>query len=72
MNRGIELDWDSASRITLLTLKDYRAYLKKELTQWKKNPKSDTNPDGYWLHPQDVVGNQRRIDLLTEIIKDFE
>ena len=72
MSRGIELDWNSASRITLLTLKDYRAYLKKELTQWKKNPKSDTNPDGYWLHPQDVVGNQRRIDLLTEIIKDFE
>lgn len=72
MSRGIELDWDSASRITLLTLKDYRKYLRKELNEWKKNPKSDSNPTGYWLHPEDVVGNQRRIEMLTEIIKDFE
>ena len=72
MNKGIELDWDTAHRITLLTLKDYRATLKSELTRWRKNPKSATNPAGVWLHPEDVVGNQRRIDLLTEIIKDFE
>lgn len=72
MNKGIELDWDTAHKITLLTLKDYRATLKSDLAKWKKNPKTDTNPTGYWLHPEDVTGNMHRINLLTEIIKDFE
>lgn len=72
MSKGLEIDWEIASRITLATLKDYRKYLKSELARWKKNPKSDTNPNGVWLHPEDVTGNIRRIDLLTEIIKDFE
>ena len=65
------IDGETADRITSLNLKDYRAYLKKELKQWKKNPKSDANPTGYWLHPEDVSGNIRRIEALNLIINDF-
>ena len=67
----ITLDSDTADRITVLTLKEYRSYLKKELAEWKKNPKSDSNPDGYWLHPEDVSGNLRTIEALNLVIKHF-
>ena len=65
------IDGETADRITALTLRDYRAYLKKELAQWKKNPKTEENPDGYWLHPEDVSGNIRRIEALNLIINDY-
>lgn len=71
MNRKIELDGEAADRITVLNLQDYRAYLKKELAQWKKNPKTDSNPDGYWLHPEDVSGNIQTIEALNLVIKHF-
>ena len=65
------IDGESADRITSLNLKDYRAYLKKELAQWRKNPKTEDNPDGVWLHPDDVTGNILRIEALNLIISDF-
>jgi hypothetical protein len=68
----LEIDMDTANRITLLTLKDYRSYLKSELKKWKKNPKTDDNPNGYWMHPEDVSGNILRIKHLDAVIKDFE
>lgn len=71
MAKKLELDIETANRITVLSLKDYRAYLKKELKEWKKNPKSDSNPNGYWLHPEDVSGNIRAIEALNLIIKHF-
>jgi hypothetical protein len=71
MSRKIELDGEAADRITVLNLQDYRAYLKKELTQWKKNPRTDSSPDGYWLHPEDVSGNIRTIEALSLVIKHF-
>ena len=71
MSRKIELDGEAADRITVLNLQDYRAYLKKELAQWKKNPRTDENPDGYWLHPEDVSGNIRTIEALNLVIKHF-
>jgi hypothetical protein len=69
--KKIELDAEVADGITLCNLKNCRAYLKKELAQWKKNPRSDTNPDGYWLHPDDVVSNTRTIAALDVIIDYF-
>jgi hypothetical protein len=75
MNRRIgpiTLDGDTADRITLLNLKEYRGYLKKELSTWKKNPKTDTNPGGVWLHPEDVVINTQVIEALTTVIKQYE
>ena len=71
MSRKIELDGEAADRITVLNLQNYRAYLKKELAQWKKNPRTDSNPDGYWLHPEDVSGNIRTIEALNLVIKHF-
>lgn len=65
------IDGETADRITALNLRDYRAYLKKELKEWKKNPKTDSTPKGYWLHPEDVAGNIRRIEALDLIINDF-
>lgn len=67
----ITLDGDAADRITLLTLKEQRSYLKKELADWKKNPKTDDNPGGYWLHPEDVVLNTHLISALNLVIKQF-
>ena len=67
----IELDGEIADRITYLNLKEYRAYLKKELKDWKKNPRTDDNPEGNWLHPEDVSGNIMRIEALNLIIRDF-
>jgi hypothetical protein len=67
----LSIDHETAGRITKLWLEDYRDYLKKELKDWKKNPKTDSNPTGIWMHPDDVIGNQRRVDVLTEILKDF-
>lgn len=60
----IELDMETANRITLLTLKEYRKYLKWELSQYKKKKMN--------LHPEDVVGNMQRIERLDLVIRDFE
>ena len=68
----ITLDIDTASSITLLTLKEYRGYLKKELQDWKKDPRTETNPNGYWLHPEDVALNTRVIEALNTVIKQYE
>lgn len=62
MAKKIEIDWETAERITVATLKDYKKYLQKELRQYKK---------GAWLHPDDVVGNKARIEALTLVIRDF-
>jgi len=52
-------------------LMEYRTYLKKELSDWKKNPRSETNPDGYWLHPEDVVINTKLVEAMNTVIKYF-
>ena len=67
----ITLDGDAADRITVLNLKEYRDYLKKEMSDWKKNPCTDTNPNGYWLHPDDVANNVRVIEALNTVIKQY-
>ncbi len=68
----ITLDGEAADRITVLNLKEYRSYLKKELSDWKKNPRTDENPNGYWLHPEDVSNNIRVIEALNLVIKQYE
>jgi hypothetical protein len=67
----ITLDGDTADRITVLTLKEQRGYLKKELKEWKKNPRTESNPNGVWLHPDDVSGNEILIHHLDAVIKYF-
>jgi hypothetical protein len=67
----ITLDGEAADRITVLTLKEQRSYLKKELSEWKKDPKTDANPNGVWLHPEDVSGNEIMVHHLDAVIKYF-
>jgi hypothetical protein len=67
----ITLDGDTADRITVLTLKEQRGYLKKELKEWRKNPRTEANPDGVWLHPEDVSANEILIHHLDAVIKYF-
>jgi len=67
----ISLDIETCNNITRLTLTEYRDYLQSELDQWNANPKDDDNPNGYWLHPEDVAGNIIRIKRLNNVLEDF-
>ena len=62
MKKGLEIDFDTADRITLITLKEQRRYLKKELADFKK---------GGYLHPEDVVNNTRLVQALDDVIKYY-
>ena len=62
MSRGLELDYDTADRITLLVLTDQLRYLQKELDDFK---------DGKWLHPEDVANNTKLIPALELLISYF-
>jgi hypothetical protein len=61
--KQLTIDGETADRITVLTLKDYAKYLRKEIRQFKK---------GDYLHPEDVAGNIRRIEAIEFILKDFQ
>ena len=63
MSRGkLEIDFETADRITLITLKEQRGYLKKELKRFEK---------GEWLHPEDVVNNTRLVQAMDLVIKYY-
>lgn len=71
MSKGLEIPHEVADGIVLASLIDHRKYLQSELKAWEKNPKTDINPDGYWLHPEDVVKNTVLIRAMDEIIKYY-
>lgn len=60
--RKLEIDFETADRITVICLKEQRQYLKKELAKFKK---------GEYLHPDDVVNNTRMIEALDQVIKHY-
>ena len=62
MSKKLEIDVETADRITVLTLKEQRRYLKKELADFKK---------GGYLHPEDVVNNTRLVEAMDMIIKYY-
>ena len=59
MEKGLEIDYDTADRITLLNLIDQRKYLKKELKDYRQ---------GQWLHPEDLFRNAEIITALDILI----
>lgn len=59
MSRGLEIDYDTADRITLLVMKEQLNYLRKELDDFK---------EGEWLHPEDVANNIKIIAALELLI----
>lgn len=58
----LEIDTEAGDRITVLTLKEQRGYLKKDLKKFEQ---------GEYLHPEDVVYNTRLIQAMDQIIKHF-
>ena len=65
---GLVIPYEVSDGITLATLIDSRDYLQSELDKWNANPKSEDNPTGYWLHPEDVVNNMNYIRALNTLI----
>jgi hypothetical protein len=68
---NLTIPGEVADGITKATLINYRNYLKSELDQWEANPKTEDNPTGYWMHPEDVTINLRIIRSMNEIIRYF-
>ena len=68
MNKGLTIPHEVSDGITLASLIDSRDYLQSELDQWNANPKSEDNPTGYWLHPEDVVNNMNYIRAMNLLI----
>lgn len=60
--RKLEIDVETADRITVISLKEQRQYLKKELKRYNK---------GEWLHPEDVVKNTQLVQAMNLIIAHY-
>ena len=69
--KKIELEAEIADRIAFIVLREHRNILQEQLTSWQKNPKSEANPTGYWMHPEDVVNNMQLVASLDLIIQYF-
>ena len=68
---GLKIPFEVAHGITLAALIDSRNYLQSELDQWEENPQDELNPEGYWMHPEDVVKNKMYIRALNVLIPYF-
>ena len=66
--KELTIPFEVADGITKANLIEAKNYLKSELAKWAENPKDELNPDGYWMHPDDVVGNGKLIRALSLII----
>lgn len=71
MIKDLTIPFEVADGITKANLIEARRYLQSELDQWEANPKDDDNPTGYWLHPEDVVNNQKLIKAMDLLIKYY-
>lgn len=69
--REIKIPSEVADGITKATLIDHRNYLVSENEQWLSNPKTEDNPDGYWLHPDDLANNFILIRSMNKLIAYF-
>jgi hypothetical protein len=68
MSKELTLPFEVADGITKANLIDARDYLQSELDQWHANPKTEDNPDGYWLHPEDLTNNYKLIAAMNLLI----
>jgi hypothetical protein len=57
-----KIDCDVADSICLAVLKDHRDYLQSEL---------DAHKEGAWLHPDDVVKNEKLVKKMTYLIENY-
>jgi hypothetical protein len=63
MNRGLTIDFETADRITILTLLSQVGYLKEELRAHVE--------EGKWLHPEDKAHSMMLIPAIELIIDYF-
>jgi hypothetical protein len=59
--KNMTIDWDSADRITVLTLTEYRQQMQDHLDR----------VNGQYLHPNDEVHNRAMIQAIDFVLKDF-
>lgn len=59
---GVSIDYETADRITLLTLVDAKESLEKEWQDYE---------NGQYLHPDDVAANRKYLAALKEVIHYF-
>jgi hypothetical protein len=62
--KGMEIDWETADRITVLNLKEYRKRLQDHLEGGANG--------SMWLHPDDEVHNRAMIQAIDFVLKDFD
>lgn len=67
----MKLDNEIVDRIVVNALKDQRKYLRKELKRYGKNPLSGSNPNGVWMHPDDVAKSHEYIHALDLLINYY-
>lgn len=60
MGRGLEIDYETADRITLACLKDQLRYLKEEVRQHIE--------EGEWLHPDDYHASTTKLIPALELL----
>ena len=60
MSKGLEIDFETADRITLLSLKDHLAYLKEEVRLHVE--------EGKYLHPEDYHMNMTKLIPALELL----
>ena len=63
MNKGLEIPFEVADRITLCCLQDQHKYLSEETRAHLE--------DGKWLHPEDLAKNMHLIQALELLIPYF-
>ena len=64
MSKGLTIDFETADRITVLSLKDHLNYLKQEVKDYVEN--------GKWMHPGDFEQSVTKlIPALETIIKYY-
>jgi hypothetical protein len=68
---SLTLDMETANNITRLTLTDYRDMMQDSLDRWNADPKDEDNPNGYWMHPEDVVHAMKQIKRINKVLNDF-
>ena len=62
---------ETANNITRLNLTEYRDMMQDSLDRWNADPKDEDNPDGYWMHPEDVVHAMKQIKRINKVLHDF-
>ena len=70
-SNGLVIPHEVSDGITLATLQDTRDMIQSELDQWYANPKTEDNPDGYWIHTEDIAINHNLIRAMDLIIKYY-